>query len=113
MGSALGVTGIALSSAYVAAKHGLVGATSSAALEYAARGIRINAVCPGFIETPMLENSEVGTNPQMRQAVASLHPIGRMGKPEEIAAMVLWLCSDAASLVTGAAMLVDGGYTAR
>ena len=94
--SILGMTGIALSSAYVAAKHGLVGATRTAALEYANQGIRINAVCPGFIETPMLENSEVGTNPQIRQVIASLHPIGRMGKPEEIAAMVLWLCSDAA-----------------
>ena len=111
--SILGVTGIALSSAYVAAKHGLIGATRTAALEYANQGIRINAVCPGFIETPMLENSEVGTNPHIRQAIASLHPIGRMGKPEEIAAMVLWLCSDAASFVTGAAMLVDGGYTAQ
>ncbi len=111
--SILGMTGIALSSAYVAAKHGLVGATRTAALEYANQGIRINAVCPGFIETPMLENSEVGTNPQIRQVIASLHPIGRIGKPEEIAAMVLWLCSDAASFVTGAAMLVDGGYTAQ
>ncbi len=111
--SILGVTGTALAGAYVAAKHGLIGATKTAALEYATQGIRINAVCPGYIETPMLENSEVGTNPQIRQAVASLHPIGRMGKPEEIAAMVLWLCTDAASFVTGATMLVDGGYTAQ
>jgi NAD(P)-dependent dehydrogenase (short-subunit alcohol dehydrogenase family) len=114
MASILGTVGFATASAYVAAKHGLIGATKTAALEYATQGIRINAVCPGFIETPMLlERSEIGTNPQMFQYISSLHPIGHMGKPEEVAAMVLWLCSDAASFVTGAAMLVDGGYTAN
>lgn len=111
MASILGTTGFATSSAYVAAKHGLIGATRTAALEYSAQGIRINAVCPGFIETPMLTNA--GLDAQTQKYISSLHPIGRMGKPEEIAAMVLWLCSDAASFVTGAAMLVDGGYTAQ
>lgn len=111
MASILGTTGFATSSAYVAAKHGLIGATRTAALEYSAQGIRINAVCPGFIETPMLANAGLDANTQ--KYISSLHPIGRMGKPEEIAAMVLWLCSDAASFVTGAAMLVDGGYTAQ
>ncbi len=111
MASILGTTGFATSSAYVAAKHGLIGATKTAALEYSAHGIRINAVCPGFIETPMLTNA--GLNEATHKYISSLHPIGRMGKPEEIAAMVLWLCSDASSFVTGAAMLVDGGYTAQ
>jgi NAD(P)-dependent dehydrogenase (short-subunit alcohol dehydrogenase family) len=113
MASILGTTGFVQSGAYVAAKHGLVGATRTAALEYAKAGIRVNAVCPGFIETPLLHQTEVGSNEQVLQAIASLHPIGRLGTPEEIACMVLWLCSDAASFVTGATMIVDGGYTAQ
>ncbi len=113
MASILGLTGFATAGAYVAAKHGLVGATKTAALEYSSKGIRINAVCPGFIETPMLmERSSIGQNPQMHKYISSLHPIGRMGKPEEVAALVLWLCSDAASFLTGAAYPVDGAYTA-
>ena len=111
MASILGVTGTAFSSVYVAAKHGLVGATQAAALEYAKQGIRINAVCPGYIETPLLTNA--GLDSQVRQNLINLHPIGRLGTPEEVAELVLWLCSDAASFVTGAAMLVDGGYTAQ
>lgn len=113
MASILGTTGFAQSGAYVAAKHGLVGATRTAALEYAKTGIRVNAVCPGFIETPLLQQTEVGSNAQILQFIANLHPVGRLGTPEEIASMVLWLCSDAASFVTGAAMIVDGGYTAQ
>lgn len=113
MASILGTTGFAQSGAYVAAKHGLVGATRTAALEYAKSGIRVNAVCPGFIETPLLHQTEAGSNEQILQFIASLHPVGRLGTPEEIASMVLWLCSDAASFVTGATMIVDGGYTAR
>jgi NAD(P)-dependent dehydrogenase (short-subunit alcohol dehydrogenase family) len=113
MASILGTTGFAQSGAYVAAKHGLVGATRTAALEYAKSGIRVNAVCPGFIETPLLQQTEVGSNAQILQFIANLHPIGRLGTPEEIANMVLWLCSDAASFVTGATMIVDGGYTAQ
>lgn len=113
MASILGTTGFAQSGAYVAAKHGLVGATRTAALEYAKAGIRVNAVCPGFIETPLLHQTEVGSNAQILQAIANMHPVGRLGTPEEIANMVLWLCSDAASFVTGATMIVDGGYTAQ
>jgi NAD(P)-dependent dehydrogenase (short-subunit alcohol dehydrogenase family) len=113
MASILGTTGFAQSGAYVAAKHGLVGVTRTAALEYAKSGIRVNAVCPGFIETPLLHQTEAGSNMQILQAIANLHPVGRLGTPGEIANMVLWLCSDAASFVTGATMIVDGGYTAQ
>jgi len=111
MASILGITGTAFSGAYVAAKHGLVGATQTAALEYSKQGIRINAVCPGYIETPLLTNA--GLDSQIMQNLVNLHPIGRLGKPEEVAELVLWLCSDASSFVTGTAMLVDGGYTAQ
>jgi NAD(P)-dependent dehydrogenase (short-subunit alcohol dehydrogenase family) len=97
---------------YHASKHGVIGLTKSAALEYAARGIRINAVCPGTIETPMvadmLAKESVTTEDFQRDL-----PIGRLGRPEEIAAAVLWLCSDGASFVIGHALAVDGGYTAR
>jgi NAD(P)-dependent dehydrogenase (short-subunit alcohol dehydrogenase family) len=100
--------------AYVAAKHGVVGLTRSAALEYAQANIRINAVCPGIIDTPMMDRFGGGT-PEGKQrelaSAAAVQPIGRAGKPEEIAAAVLWLCSDAASFVVGAAMVVDGGQT--
>jgi NAD(P)-dependent dehydrogenase (short-subunit alcohol dehydrogenase family) len=111
MASILGVTGTAFSGAYVAAKHGLIGATQTAALEYSNQGIRINAVCPGYIETPLLTSA--GLDNQVLQNLINMHPIGRLGKPEEVAELVLWLCSDAASFVTGAAMLIDGGYTAQ
>jgi NAD(P)-dependent dehydrogenase (short-subunit alcohol dehydrogenase family) len=111
MASILGVTGTAFSGAYVAAKHGLIGATQAAALEYSNQGIRINAVCPGYIETPLLTSA--GLDNQVLQNLINMHPIGRLGKPEEVAELVLWLCSDAASFVTGAAMLIDGGYTAQ
>jgi NAD(P)-dependent dehydrogenase (short-subunit alcohol dehydrogenase family) len=97
---------------YHASKHGVIGLTKSAALEYAARGIRINAVCPGTIETPMvadmLAKESVTTEDFQRDL-----PIGRLGRPEEIAAAVLWLCSEGASFVIGHALAVDGGYTAR
>lgn len=111
--SALGLVGFPGAAAYVAAKHGVIGLTRTAAIEYAARGIRINAVCPGFIETPMLDRVGVTTDPQRRAAVESLHPIGRLGRPEEVAGAILYLCSDAAAFVSGHALAVDGGYTAR
>ena len=98
--------------AYAAAKHGVLGLTQSAALEYAARGIRINAVCPGTIKTPMVQSMTGGDSKVLAEMVKD-EPIGRLGEPEEIAAAVLWLCSPGASFVVGHALLVDGGYTAR
>ena len=98
--------------AYTASKHGVVGLTKSAALEYARAGIRINAVCPGQIRTPMLERFIDG-DPEVEAQVIAREPVGRMGTPQEVAEAVVWLCSDAASFVTGHAMVVDGGMLAR
>ena len=98
--------------AYAASKHGVVGLTRSAALEYAKLGIRINAVCPGVIATPMVERT-VQENPKMHHRLVGGEPIGRMGTPEEVARAVLWLSSDAASFVTGQALAVDGGWVAQ
>src|SRR3954452_4311419 len=110
--SGAGIIGIKGSPAYTAAKHGLIGLTKAAALDYAAQNIRINAVCPGYIETPMMERFTGGTA-EGRAAVIAEEPIGRMGRPEEIADAVLWLCSDAAAFVVGHALVVDGGQTVR
>lgn len=109
MGSILSSVGIAQSPAYVAAKHGLVGLTKSAALEYAPRGVRINAVGPAFIDTPLLQNLPR----EMYDGLAALHPVGRLGKAEEVAALTCFLLSDAASFISGSYHLVDGGYTAQ
>ncbi|HXJ19986.1 MAG TPA: SDR family oxidoreductase [Polyangia bacterium] len=111
--SILGQVGFATACAYVAAKHGVIGLTRTAALEYADKGIRVNAVCPGFIETPMLERAGLTTNIEARASLEALHPIRRLGRPEEIADAVLWLCSPRASFVTGHPLFVDGGYVAR
>ena len=106
--SIAGLVGLATSSAYVAAKHGVVGLTRTAAADHAEENIRVNAVCPGFIETPMT----VDTMRRRGERIMANVPMARMGKPEEIAEAVVWLCSDRASYVTGAAWTVDGGYTA-
>ncbi len=113
LASALGLVGFAGAAAYVAAKHGVLGLTKSAALEYATRGIRINAVCPGFVETPMLERAGIIHDPVRRGAIEGLHAMARLGRPEEVADAVLFLCSAKASFITGHALSVDGGYTIR
>jgi NAD(P)-dependent dehydrogenase (short-subunit alcohol dehydrogenase family) len=110
--SGAGIIGIKGSPAYTAAKHGVIGLTRAAALDYAAQNIRINAVCPGYIDTPMMGRFTGGTA-EGRARVIAEEPIGRMGHPEEIANAVLWLCSDAASFTVGHALVVDGGQTVQ
>jgi len=113
--SILGVVGFAGAPAYTASKHAVVGLTKVAALEYAPKGIRVNAVCPAFIETPMVmeRGVKLGEQPEAYEQAAAMHPVGRLGKSEEIADAVVWLCSDGASFVHGHPLLVDGGFTAR
>ena len=109
--SGAGVVGIRGQAAYCAAKHGVIGLTKSAALEYAKEGVRINAVCPGCIDTPMMDRFTGGTD-EGRQRVMAQEPVGRLGTPQEIAETVLWLCSDVAGFAIGHAVVVDGGQTA-
>ena len=106
-----GLVGLPGRAAYHASKHGVLGLTKSAALEYASRGVRINAVCPGTIDTPMVVAMEASGELDMAEALRN-QPIGRLGTADEIAAAVLWLCSPGASFVIGVALPVDGGYTA-
>ena len=107
--SILGAVGFAGSAGYTAAKHGVVGLTQTAALEYAAHNIRVNAVGPGFIDTPLLK----ALDEEMMKQIISLHPIGRLGKSEEVAELIYWLGSDKSSFVTGSYYPIDGGYLAR
>lgn len=117
LSSVLGRVGAPGAAAYAASKHGLIGLVRSSALELARRGIRVNAICPGFVATPMLERLGVMEGQDGRDgvdpAVIARHPMGRIAQPEEIAQLVLWLLSPAASFLTGEAVAVDGGYLAR
>jgi NAD(P)-dependent dehydrogenase (short-subunit alcohol dehydrogenase family) len=109
--SIAGLVGGTVNAAYTASKHGVVGLTKTAALEYAQQGIRVNGVCPGYIQTPMTASGL--SDPAQRDRIIAREPIGRVGTPEEVAEAVVWLCSDAASFVTGHTMSVDGGYVAQ
>jgi NAD(P)-dependent dehydrogenase (short-subunit alcohol dehydrogenase family) len=109
--SALSLIAMPNCSEYVAAKHGVVGLTRAAAVENSAKGVRVNAVCPGIVETSMTQRRT--SDPALNAVMKSLHPIGRLGQPDEIAAAILWLLSPQASFVTGAAIPVDGGWTAH
>ena len=110
MASVLGSVGIQMSSAYVTAKHGLIGLTKNAALEYGAQNVRTNAVGPGFIHTPLVD---ANLSDEAQSALAAKHALGRLGQPEEVAALVAFLASDSASFITGSYHLVDGGYAAQ
>ena len=112
MSSVLGLLGTSLgASAYVASKHAIIGLTKATALEYASQGIRINAVCPGYIKTALIEGAT--SNQEVNDQLIAAHPIGRLGNPDEVAETVIWLCSDAASFVTGHSLVVDGGFSAQ
>jgi NAD(P)-dependent dehydrogenase (short-subunit alcohol dehydrogenase family) len=108
--SIVGLVGAPSLPAYAAAKHGVVGLTKTAALEYARQGIRVNAVCPGMIDTPMTQRS---IPPELRVTLNAESPIGRFGTPAEIGAAVVWLCDESSSFVTGQAIAIDGGWIAR
>ena len=110
--SIAGLVGFSNASAYAASKHGILGLTKSAALEVAAVGVRINAVCPGVIRTPMVDRA-IRKRPELAQDLVAGEPMGRLGAPDEVARAVLWLCSDEAAFVTGVALPVDGGWVAQ
>lgn len=113
MSSILGKVGFSLSSHYVASKHGILGLTKAAALEYATDGIRINAICPGFIETPLLINAGITKDTDLQKYIIGLHPMKRLGKPEEIASAFIFLASDDSLFITGTSMEIEGGYLAQ
>lgn len=110
--SAAGLVGLRHAAAYAASKHGVVGLTKTAALEYAQQGIRVNCVCPGFVDTPMVQRG-IERRPEFKDLAISAEPVGRFAQPSEVGEAVAWLSSDAASFVTGLAMAVDGGLTAQ
>jgi len=112
MASILGRVGFASSSHYVAAKHGVIGLTQTAALEYATEGIRVNAICPGFIDTPLLAKGGISDHADVKQQIVDLHPMKRLGKSEEIASGFIFLACDDSSFVSGTAIEIDGGYLA-
>lgn len=111
--SILGQVGFASAAAYTSAKHGVLGLTKVAALDYAEQGVRVNAVCPGFIDTPMLEAGGITDDEEMLTQVKALHAMNRLGTVDEIASGVMWLCSPGASFTTGEYLTIDGGYTSR
>ncbi len=113
MSSILGKVGLANSSHYVASKHGIIGLTQTAALEYAIEGIRINAICPGFIDTPLLNKLDFSHHADVKQHIIDLHPMKRLGKSEEIASGFIFLASDDSSFMTGTILEIDGGYLAQ
>lgn len=110
--SIAGLVGFQNIPAYVASKHGVIGLTKNAALEYAKLGIRVNVVCPGVIKTPMIDRF-TGKSKEVEKQYESMEPVGRLGQPEEVAEAVVWLCSDSSSFITGDAIPVDGGWTAQ
>ena len=110
--SIAGLVGFPNIPAYVASKHGVIGLTKNAALEYAKSGIRVNVVCPGVIKTPMIDRF-TGKNKEVEKQFESLEPVGRLGEPEEVAEAVIWLCSDGSSFVTGHSLVVDGGWVTQ
>jgi len=110
--SIAGVVGFPGLSPYVASKHGVIGLTKTAAAEFSSDGVRVNAICPGVIETPMVQRSQEETPEQMEQVTAAT-PMGRLGQPEEIGDAAVWLCSDDASFVTGESLVIDGGYVTQ
>ncbi len=113
MSSILGKVGFPMSSHYVAAKHGVIGLTQTAALEYAAMGIRVNAICPGFINTPMLAEAGITKDIDTEQKIIDLHPMKRLGIPEEITKGFIFLASDDSSFITGSTLEIDGGFLAQ
>jgi NAD(P)-dependent dehydrogenase (short-subunit alcohol dehydrogenase family) len=113
MASILGKVGFPLSSHYVASKHGIIGLTQTAALEYATDGIRVNAVCPGFIETPLLADAGISEGSDLQKNIINMHPMKRLGKPEEVASGFIFLASDDSSFVTGTTLEIEGGYLSQ
>jgi NAD(P)-dependent dehydrogenase (short-subunit alcohol dehydrogenase family) len=111
--SVLGKVGFASSAHYVASKHGVIGLTQTAALEYADQGIRINAICPGFINTPLLEKGGIIQHPILQQKIIDNHPMKRLGEAEEVAKGFLFLASNESSFITGSTIEIDGGYLAK